>query len=192
MDYHQRIQRKTVVGGASPSENRATHTSRDRASKVSPFQSHGFGVQTKSSASTPASKAQLWEKYQGATNLSQNGSNIAVAGAEQTRSPIQAKLSVGQLGDKYEQEADSVADRVVAMSEPAQLQREELPAEEEELQMKRLVGTISPLVQREELAEEEEDLQMKPEDNVVQREELPGEEEELQMKSLDNSIQPDV
>jgi Domain of unknown function (DUF4157) len=55
--------------------------------------------------------------------------------------------------------------------------------------MKPLADTISPLVQREELPEEEEELQMKPEDNIVQREELPEEEEELQMKSLDNSIQ---
>jgi Domain of unknown function (DUF4157) len=149
----------------------------DSPFKVSPFQSHGFGVQAKSGESVPATKAQLWNTYQQAKQLNQNSAKLL---------PIQAKLSVGQPGDKYEQEADSVADRVMAMSEPAQVQQEELP-EAEELQMKPLAETISPLVQREELPEEEE-LQMKPEDNVVQREALP-EEEELQMKSLDNSIQ---
>jgi hypothetical protein len=169
MERHQRIQLKT------------TSRSTNQRFKVSPFQTPGFGVQQKA-ASTPASKAELWENYQ-------RSSQIAQQGAGQTRSAIQAKLSIGQPGDKYEQEADSVADRVMAMSEPAQVQREELGEEEEELQMKPLAGTISPLVQREELPEDEEELQMKPEYNLVQREELPEEEEELQMKSLDNSIQ---
>ena len=36
-------------------------------------------------------------------------------------------------GDKYEQEADSVAERMMAMSKPSQVQREELPQQEEEL-----------------------------------------------------------
>jgi hypothetical protein len=169
MERHQRIQLKT------------TSRSTNQPFKVSSFQTRGFGVQQKA-ASTPASKAELWENYQ-------RSSQIVQQGAGGTRSAIQAKLSIGQPGDKYEQEADSVADRVMAMSEPAQVQREELGEEEEELQMKPLAGMISPLVQREELPEEEEELQMKPEDHLVQREELPEEEEELQMKSLDNSIQ---
>jgi Domain of unknown function (DUF4157) len=147
----------------------------DSKFKVSPLQLRGFGVQVKSEESVPATKAQLWESYQQAKQLNQIGA-------------IQAKLTIGQPGDKYEQEADSVADHVMAMSEPTQVQREELPEEEEELQMKPLAETISPLVQREKLPEEEEELQMKSEDNVVQREELP-EEEELQMKSVDHSIQ---
>jgi Domain of unknown function (DUF4157) len=178
MKERQHLQRQTT--------DRVT-TASDRAFKTSPFQTGKFAVQQKS-APTPASKAELWENYQQATKLTQNRSNNPVAAPESTRSPIQTKLTIGQPGDKYEQEADSVADRVMAMSEPAQVQREGLPEEEEELQMKPLADTISPLVQREELPEEEEELQMKPEDNVVQREELP-EEEELQMKSLDNSIQ---
>ena len=160
MERHQRVQLKT------------TSRSIDQPFQVSPFQTRGFGVQQKA-ASTPASKAELWENYQRSNQMTQQG-------VGQTRLPIQAKLTIGQPGDKYEQEADSVADRVMAISEPAQVQREELPEEEEELQMKPLAGTISPLVQREELPEE---LQMKPEDHVVQREELPEEEEELQMKS---------
>jgi Domain of unknown function (DUF4157) len=128
----------------------------DSKLKVSPFRSRGFGVQPKLEDSAPASKAELWKNYQQAKQLNQNGANRSSV-------PIQTKLTIGQPGDKYEQEADSVADRVMAMSEPAQVQREELP-EEEELQMKPLADTISPLVQREELREElpeEEELQMK-------------------------------
>jgi hypothetical protein len=114
---------------------------------------------------------------------------------------IQAKLTVGPAGDRYEQEADRVAQQVTAMSasimpapaaqQPA-LQR--APDEEDELQMKPLVASITPLVQRaaapeeEEIqtkslvqraAEEEDELQMKP---LLQR--APIEEEEVQTKSI--------
>ncbi|HEY9835147.1 MAG TPA: DUF4157 domain-containing protein, partial [Stenomitos sp.] len=67
---------------------------------------------------------------------------------EEEMEPIQAKLTIGQVGDKYEQEADETAQRVVdQMNAPApqqstqgeSLQREEMP--EEELQMQ-------PMVQR--------------------------------------------
>ncbi|MDJ0708550.1 MAG: DUF4157 domain-containing protein [Leptolyngbyaceae cyanobacterium MO_188.B28] len=37
---------------------------------------------------------------------------------ESDEAPVQAKLTVGQPGDKYEQEADAPADRVMAMSAP--------------------------------------------------------------------------
>jgi hypothetical protein len=92
--------------------------------------------------------------------------------------PIQAKLTVGAAGDKYEQEADQVAAAVVnQLHSPAaesgtnqpSVQREGTQ-EEEELQMK------SDSLQREEV--EEEELQMKP--DSLQREEV--EEEDLQMK----------
>ncbi|MEH2058455.1 MAG: DUF4157 domain-containing protein [Nostoc sp.] len=101
----------------------------------------------------------------------------------------QAKLSISQPGDIYEQEADSVAQQVMQrMAQPVNrqsIQREALPEEEEELQMKPL--DISTL-QREALPEEEEELQMKSLDSsTLQREALPEEEEELQMKPLDIS-----
>jgi hypothetical protein len=78
--------------------------------------------------------------------------------------PVQAKLTIGTPGDKYEQEADRVATQVVqqinapAPNQPQSVQRDtvqrdSLP-EEEELQMK-------PLLQRDSLPEEEE-LQMRP------------------------------
>ncbi|WP_445627015.1 eCIS core domain-containing protein [Nostoc sp. DSM 114167] len=102
----------------------------------------------------------------------------------------QAKLSISQPGDKYEQEADSVAQQVMQrITQPVNHQsihRETLP-DSEELQMKPLANSITPLVQREALPEDEEELQMKSLDNrTLQREALPEDEEELQMKSLDN------
>ncbi|MCB8942755.1 MAG: DUF4157 domain-containing protein [Ardenticatenaceae bacterium] len=79
---------------------------------------------------------------------------------------IQPKLTLGPVGDKYEQEADAVAKQVVNnLSQQSSMQRQE---EEEMLQMK-------PVVQRQ---EEEEMLQTKP---VVQRHE---EEEMLQTKPV--------
>ncbi|MEH2443059.1 eCIS core domain-containing protein [Nostoc sp.] len=101
----------------------------------------------------------------------------------------QAKLSISQPGDIYEQEADSVAQQVMQrMAQPVNrqsIQREALPEDDEELQMKSLDNST---LQREALPEEEEELQMKSLDSsTLQREALPEDEEELQMKSLDNS-----
>jgi len=84
------------------------------------------------------------------------------------RAPVQAKLKIGQPGDRYEQEADRVADEVMRMPEP-RLQRQVEPEEDEEeevLQPKPLASEITPLVQRqadldEEEEEEEEVLQGK-------------------------------
>ena len=56
---------------------------------------------------------------------------------------VQTKLTVGPAGDKYEQEADSVAKQVISMTGPS-VQKEGGPAEEE-LQMKPLVQRQVPL-----------------------------------------------
>ncbi|MEH2226936.1 eCIS core domain-containing protein [Nostoc sp.] len=98
----------------------------------------------------------------------------------------QAKLSISQPGDIYEQEADSVAQQVMQrMAQPVNrqsIQREALPKDEEELQMKPLDNST---LQREEAPEEEEELQMKSLDiSTLQREEAPEDEEELQMKPM--------
>jgi hypothetical protein len=74
---------------------------------------------------------------------------------------IQAKLKVGQPGDKYEQEADRVADAVMHLSDP-QVQRQPEEEEEEELiQTKPLADPITPLMQRPVEEEEAEILQTK-------------------------------
>jgi hypothetical protein len=94
---------------------------------------------------------------------------------------VQPKLTIGQPGDRYEQEADQMAAKVVNQIHAPQqaassqtVQRDSVP-EEEELQMK------PSSIQRDSVPEEEE-LQMKP---VVQR--RLGEEEAA--PDLESSIQ---
>ncbi|MEL0592790.1 MAG: hypothetical protein U1V55_24210, partial [Planktothrix rubescens PR222] len=65
--------------------------------------------------------------------------------------PLQKKLTVGEAGDKYEQEADSVAEKVV--------KKINTPSGEQ--------STSGQGVQR----QEEEDLQMKPDISSIQRQE---------------------
>ena len=62
---------------------------------------------------------------------------------------LQAKLRIGQPGDKYEQEADRMADAVMRMPELG-VQRQVEPEEEEEemLQAKPLAEDTTPVVQR--------------------------------------------
>ncbi len=80
----------------------------------------------------------------------------------------QAKLTINQPGDAYEQEADKVAQQVVGMiQQPANQQN----------------------IQREEMLEEEEEsegnLRMKPLDiNILQREDMPLEDEEKEEENL--------
>jgi hypothetical protein len=87
--------------------------------------------------------------------------------------PFQAKLTINKPGDKYEQEADRIADQVMRMPDPA-VQRQTILEEEKEdetLQMKPLAAQITPLIQRETIPEEEEDeeelLQTKRADTQV-------------------------
>lgn len=95
---------------------------------------------------------------------------------------IQPKLNIGKPGDKYELEADAMANKVVNGKHDA-IQKTE--SAEEELQQKPLVASISPLVQKQSEASEEETLQTKctdcEQEEQVQRTE--EEEESLQMKA---------
>lgn len=70
---------------------------------------------------------------------------------------LQAKLKIGAPGDKYEQEADRVADQVMRMPEPVTAR----PGEDDEKKFHRkpLVEQISPLVQRQVADEKDEKLQ---------------------------------
>ena len=123
---------------------------------------------------------------------------------------LQAKLTIGAPNDKYEQEADRVADQVMRMPDGAshqqtseypslsnmtisrlQRQPEEEEEEEESLQTKR-VG--APLIQRQTEEEEEEELaQPKLTNNSVaallqrQTEEEDEEEMPAQAKRVDNA-----
>ena len=61
---------------------------------------------------------------------------------------IQTKLKIGEPGDKYEQEADRIADEVMRMPEPS-VQRQMEPEEEEEMVQRKAidltVGLNAPL-----------------------------------------------
>ncbi len=106
---------------------------------------------------------------------------------------IQAKLTVGQPNDKYEQEADRVADQVMRTPEDARpggrmsanntVQRScsSCGAEENPLNTKSLSTSISPLVQMQPVEEEEEVLQPKL---LLQSQPTEEEEEELQPKMI--------
>ena len=112
------------------------------------------------------------------------------------RSPqLQAKLAIGQPYDKYEQEADRVAEEVMRMPEQG-LQRQVEPEEEEEetLQTKPIGDQITPLVQRQvEPEEEEEPIQAQffsDESSIVQRQE--DKEEELVQPKAGHNRMPAV
>jgi|GEM_PF-6594771 len=88
--------------------------------------------------------------------------NIQRQEAAEEPEEIQTKLTVGAPGDKYEQEADQMAAKVMAMPSPETpqlIQRQ--TGEEEEVQMKPLAASITPLIQRQ-TAEDEapEEVQM--------------------------------
>jgi hypothetical protein len=102
-----------------------------------------------------------------------------------SRPSLQARLTVGAAGDRYEQEADRIADQVMNMPRPAGVQHLGVNAspdaqrqEDEELQTKPLAASITPLAQRQ--AEEEEEIQATP---LAQRQ-AEEEEEEVQAKPL--------
>jgi len=91
----------------------------------------------------------------------------------------QAKLTVGQPNDKYEQEADRVAEQVMTMPKPAPPQGAYFGYGDEKVQTKPLVQTITPLIQRQSIEEEEEPIQSRSE---IQRQPEEEEEEPIQTK----------
>ncbi len=92
----------------------------------------------------------------------------------------QPKLKVGQPGDKYEVEADRVAEEVV--SSQSDNQPFFAAPQTRLIQQKPIAESITPLVQRQE--EEEEEAQPKLLETTVQKQEE-EEEEELQMQPIE-------
>lgn len=111
----------------------------------------------------------------------------------QTPPLIQPKLTISQPNDKYEQEADRVADMVMRMPEP-KIQREMNPQEDEDeetIQTKSIANTITPLVQRQAETDEEEDEELLQTKHLarqltplVQRETMVEEEDEDEQEAL--------
>ncbi len=62
----------------------------------------------------------------------------------------QAKLSISKPGDAYEQEADKVAQQVMAMGDSS-LQQETTSSAAQNLQRKPIAASITPLVQLEQM-----------------------------------------
>ncbi len=92
---------------------------------------------------------------------------------------IQKKLGMSTPGDKYEVEADQVADKIMTMQNPLIQNKTE---DEEELMSKPLVNSITPLIQKQSSLEEEE-LATKLQRNIVEEDE----EKKLQTKSNGNN-----
>ena len=119
---------------------------------------------------------------------------------EEEEETVQAKLTVGEPNDKYEQEADRMADTVMhpkgtsfgaRMPEPV-LQRQEEAEEkeevaEEQLQTKPLAESITPLVQRQAEEGEEEEEELVQAKSLLQRQAEEEEEEPVQAKARRNS-----
>lgn len=132
------------------------------------FRSRPFTDQTASDEVSPQNQdlPDLQTLQDRSVRFSQSLSRMKVYGS---RPAIQPKLSVGAPGDKYEQEADQMAQQVMSMPAPVShppIQRLEKQEEEKEpVQTKALAASITPLVQREtapeELEEEKEPVQMK-------------------------------
>lgn len=80
--------------------------------------------------------------------------DIKKANKTESSTFIQAKLRIGRSNDKYEQEADRIADKVIKGSNQIDynhkgpiLQKQCADCEEEELQMKSISNDITPLIQ---------------------------------------------
>ncbi len=110
---------------------------------------------------------------------------------------LQAKLKIGKPNDKYEKEADRVAEQVMSIPETKVSRQAEEEEEEEEPIQTKLFSMEPPTLQRqvepEEEEEEEEPIQAKllsAENPVLQKQEEEEEEEPIQTKSITEQITP--
>ncbi len=113
---------------------------------------------------------------------------------------IQKKVSVGKADDKYEKEADSVANKIVNKGE-GQGSIQKMESSEEEVQQKPLAASITPMVQRVKTPEEEptvqkaekveeEPIQKVEEEEPVQKQEEEEEEGPVQKQEEEEMAQP--
>lgn len=111
---------------------------------------------------------------------------------------VQAKLNIGKSNDKYEQEADRVADKVVNKSQSDAIQQKEGDAggdqnaavqrQEEEIQQKPIANEVTPFVQKKDATDEEQPVQKKDsvEEEPIQKME---EEEPIQKMEEEEPVQ---
>ncbi len=112
------------------------------------------------------------DENNGIFGLQQTAGNLAVQHLFRTGA-IQAKLTINQPGDIYEQEADRVADQVMRMPEPRFQVSGQVPDKAQSTQFQRKCAKCE---------EEEEEIMSKPLDGVIQRQPVEEEEEMLQSK----------
>jgi hypothetical protein len=123
---------------------------------ITPVEQESLGV-------LQAKMNDFWtQRIERASRFEHNFAKIPVynSNAPMEAAPIQPKLTVGQANDQYEQEADRVAEQVMSITPPATLNiQRQTEEEQEEVQTKPLVETITPLVQRQKFIEDEELIQ---------------------------------
>ena len=111
--------------------------------------------------------------------------NQVVGGDSFFKPKVQPKLAMGRPGDKYEVEADRMADQVVNKTGKGDaVQKME---GEEEVQQKPLAASITPLVQKMETAEQEAPIQKMEEEEPVQA--MEEEEEPVQAMEEEEPVQ---
>ncbi len=173
----------------------------------SQFQSRPFAVQAQIEAPTlESAKPELESKEKNIQKYSYNLANILLSNSPTEPPKIQPKLTIGQVGDKYEKEADLVASQVVSqINTPIQktLQRRSQAEKDALVQPKSLTPTHKPL-QRRSQAEQAVTLAshsqaakpfIKPlqsrslNKNIQRQESVEQEDEELMMKPMDGFIQ---
>jgi hypothetical protein len=89
---------------------------------------------------------------------------------------LQPKLTLSEPGDRYEQEADRVAEQVMRIPEPSIQPQIEPEAAERMVQRQEIANQITPLVQRQVLPEEQED----GEETLVDDTSLAEDEEDIE------------
>lgn len=157
-----------------------------------------FDQQNTNSSESSIGLFQAQEKPGFAYNFSQIPVNHSIS------SVIQPKLIIGKPNDKYEQEADRVADEVMRMPDPNVQRQVNMDNEEEEtFQAKSLADHITPLVQRQieprEEDNEKEIVQTKSEvyqtapliqKKRIQRQTEKEENEDVELNSIEEGEKP--
>ncbi|MFE1745865.1 DUF4157 domain-containing protein [Coleofasciculus sp. H7-2] len=150
----------------------------------SQFQPRPFAVQAKPHHETPDLQAQL----ESAQRFGHNFANISIQSPDipiPTPPPIQRKLTIGEPGDKYEQEADKTAAEVVQrLHAPMPSYGRDISQPESKLAqtIKTSMVQNSNSIHQQGMPNRENNLMRKLDVSALQREVMPEEDKELQMK----------
>ena len=151
----------------------------------SQFQSRPFAVQAESQNQE---KPDLQTQLENAKSFGHNFANISISAPSSSTPPlIQPKLTIGEPGDKYEQEADKTAVEVVQRIHapmPSHGRDMSQPPSEFAQRMRANVVQRSGSISQQGMLTNEQKLMKKPEEEALQREAMPEEEGELQMKPM--------